>query len=441
MKQKLLIALPVLGALVVYGAGQAATRDTLTAAKSAALQAAQGQKIGGTVNVMAVWGGEEKDKFLATLKPFEEATGIKVEYEGTRDINAVLATRLSGGNPPEIAGIPSLSLLEDWSAKGQLVDLDTIVGSATLKSNYSSGWLNLGAYKDKTFGVFFTAALKGLIWYNTKTYTGPKAPATWTELSAWTRAVAAKGTTPWCVGVESGAASGWAGTDWVENILLRQSGAKKYDEWYNGKLAWTSSEVKRAFQTFGSVVTDPKMVFGGPTTVLTTNFGDAATPMFATKPGCFLHHQATFISSFFEKNTPGIKAGTDYSFFGFPDISAQYKGSVEAAGDMFGMFKDTPQSRALIKYLVSSEAQAMRAKLGGVLAANKTVPQSAYPDIVSQGAAKILANAKTVRFDASDLMPGKMNDAFWKAILEYIQNPRNLDAILTKLDSVRKESY
>jgi hypothetical protein len=127
----------------------------------------------------------------------------------------------------------------------------------------------------------------------------------------WSRQTAATGTTPWCLGVESVAASGWVGTDWIENILLRQSGAKKYDDWYNGKLGWTSPEVKSAFQAFGAVATDPKMVYGGPTTVLTTNFGDAATPMFAAKPGCFLHHQATFISSFFEKNTPGIKAVTD----------------------------------------------------------------------------------------------------------------------------------
>ncbi len=441
MKRSLLIALPALGALVAYSAGQATNRDALTMARDAALQAAQGQKIGGSVNVMAVWGGEERDKFLATLKPFEEATGIKVEYEGTRDINAVLTTRIAGGNPPEIAGIPSLSLLEDWSAKGKLVDLDNIIGASTLKNNFSSGWLNLGSYKDKTFGMFFSASLKGLIWYNTKTYTGPKAPRSWAELSAWTRAMAAKGTTPWCVGVESGAASGWAGTDWIENILLRQSGPKKYDDWYNGKLAWTSTEVKKAFQAFGAIVTNPKMVYGGPITVLSTNFGDAATPMFSAKPGCFLHHQATFISSFFEKNTPGIKAGTDFNFFGFPDINPQFAGSVEASGDMFGVFKETPQSKALIKYLSSSEAQAFRANLGGVLAANKTVPTSVYPDVVSQGAAKILANAKNVRFDASDLMPGKMNDAFWKAILEYTQKPQSLNAVLAKLDAVRLESY
>src|SRR5512147_290760 len=37
-------------------------------------------KIGGTVNFLGVWGGSELDNFMAVIKPFEEATGIKVEY-------------------------------------------------------------------------------------------------------------------------------------------------------------------------------------------------------------------------------------------------------------------------------------------------------------------------------------------------------------------------
>jgi glycine cleavage system aminomethyltransferase T len=38
-------------------------------------------------------------------------------------------------------------------------------------------------------------------------------------------------------------------------------------------------------------------------------------------------------------------------------------------------------------------------------------------------------------------MPAAMNQAFWKAILEYVQNPSKLDAILQNLDKVRAEAY
>jgi alpha-glucoside transport system substrate-binding protein len=124
-----------------------------------------------------------------------------------------------------------------------------------------------------------------------------------------------------------------------------------------------------------------------------------------------------------------------------PDINPQYSGAVEAAGDLFGMFKDTPQARALMKYLVTPEAQAIWVQRGGALSPNKRVPADTYPDPLGKQAGQILTSAKIVRFDASDLMPEAMNNAFWKAILDYVQNPGNLDSILANLDTVQKDAY
>jgi len=406
-----------------------------------AAQRAAGATKGGKVSVLAVWGGNELENFRSVVKPFEEVTGIKVEYEGTRDLNAVLTTRVQGGNAPDIAALPGPAQLEQFVQGGKVVALNSILDMNAMRRDYAAGWLDLGSSGGKLYGVFTGVSLKGLIWYNPKQYTGPKAPKTWNELSAWARSQAQQGKTPWCLGVESGAASGWVGTDWIENILLRQSGPQTYDRWYQGKLAWTSPEVKSAFQTFGAVASDPKMVFGGPTTVLTTNFGDAGTPLFSGPPGCYLHHQATFIADFFTKNKPGVKAGEDFDFFGFPDFNTRYQGAIEAGGDNFGMFRDTPQARALLKYLLTPEAQAIWVKTGQVLSPNKRVPASVYPSALSRRAAGIIAGAKAVRFDASDLMPASMNEAFWKSILNYVQNPAKLDDILSGLEAVRKQAY
>jgi hypothetical protein len=38
-------------------------------------------------------------------------------------------------------------------------------------------------------------------------------------------------------------------------------------------------------------------------------------------------------------------------------------------------------------------------------------------------------------------MPTAMNEAFWSAILDYVQNPDNLDSILEELDSVQERAY
>lgn len=416
----------------------AALRDP----QEVALEAAGGQKIGGTLNMLGVWAGSELDNFKAVLKPFEEATGITVDIESTRDLNTVLTTRVEGGNPPDIASAPSAGVAASWAAEGKLVDLTDAVDMNQMKQDYAQSWLDLGTSPDgKLYQIFAWAALKGPIWYDPKTYDGPNPPKTWDELQAWAKQKADSGTTPWCIGLESGAASGWPGTDWIEDIVLRQAGPDVYDKWWQGKQAWTSPEIKKAFETFGSVATDPKMVNGGPTAELTLNFGNGGDALFTNPPGCYLHHQATFITDFFVKNTPTIKPVDDFNFFAFPDINPQFAGSVEVVGDSFALYKDTPQGRALIKYLTSPEAQSIWVKLGGKLGANKRVPPDAYPDDLARNAGNIIASAKVVRFDASDLMPSAMNEAFWKAILDYVQNPGDLDSILANLDSVQKDAY
>jgi alpha-glucoside transport system substrate-binding protein len=175
--------------------------------------------------------------------------------------------------------------------------------------------------------------------------------------------------------------------------------------------------------------------------MLATNFGDAGGPMFMQPPRCYLHHQGSFITSFFVQADPTLKPGDDFDFFGFPDIDSRYAGSVEAAGDLFGMFRDTPQARALLRYLSTPEAQTIWVKRGGAISPNKQVALDAYPDALSRRSAELLTQARAVRFDASDLMPDAMNAAFWKAILDYVNSPDSLDSILTGLDGVQATAY
>jgi alpha-glucoside transport system substrate-binding protein len=402
------------------------------------------ERIGGTVSVIGTWGGSEQDSFLAMVKPFEEQTGIQVQYEGTRDLNAILTTRVQGGNPPDVAGLPGPGQMAEFARQGKLVDLGPILDQRTLREDYLEDWLTTGTVDGKLVGVFIKAALKGSIWYNAKEFpkvSGGTDPKTWDELMALSEKIAGTGTAPWCIGLNSAAASGWPGTDWIEDIVLRQAGPDKYDQWWQGTLAWTSPEIKTAWQTWGQIVGDDKMVFGGRQSMLATNFGDAGNPLFGSPPGCYLHHQGSFITDFFVQANPNLKPIEDFNFFPFPDIDPRYAGAVEVAGDLFGVFRDTPQTRALIKYLTTPEAQAIWVQRGGALSANRRVPPGLYPDPISRQQAEALNSARIVRFDAADLMPEAMNNAFWRAVLEFVQNPSNLDSVLANLDRTQKEAY
>jgi alpha-glucoside transport system substrate-binding protein len=154
-----------------------------------------------------------------------------------------------------------------------------------------------------------------------------------------------------------------------------------------------------------------------------------------------MHHQGSFITDFFVKANPNLKPIEDFNFFPFPDINSQYSGSLEVAGDLFGMFKDTPQARALMQYLTTPEAQAIWVKRGGALSPNKRVTSDLYPDPISKSLAESLVAAKSIVFDASDQMPEAMNNAFFKGILDFVQNPGNLDSVLQQLDTVQKDAY
>jgi alpha-glucoside transport system substrate-binding protein len=401
------------------------------------------EMIGGSVSVLAVWGGEELDNFLAMVAPFEERTGITVEFEGTRDLNAVLTTRIQGGNPPDLAGLPGPGQLQEYAEAGYLVDLSTVLDMNVMNDQYDEGFLQLASLNGQLYGIFIKAAVKSLVWYSPPAFeaAGYQVPTSWEELRALEDQIIADGSTPWCIGLESGAASGWPGTDWIEDIMLRTAGPDVYDQWWQYEIPWTSPEIQAAFETWGEIVNDPARVYGGPPTVLTTNFGDSPIPMFEDPPGCYLHRQASFITSFITEQYPDLVAGEDFNFFVFPPIDQMYGNPLLVAGDLFGMFNDTPQARALMEYLVTAEAQSIWAERGGFLSANRTVNPNVYPDVLSVQFGEMLAEAESVRFDASDLMPEAVNNAFWSGILEFVSNPGQLESILQNIDQAAQEAY
>jgi len=412
--------------------------------KSGGASPTSGGKIGGKVSVLATWGGSEQASFLAMIKPFEDQTGVEVDYEGTRDLNAVLTARVQGGNPPDLAGLPGPGQMADLARAGKLTDLSKVLDASAMKQQYSDSWLQLGQVDGKQAGIFVKAALKGLIWYDPTQFTKVSSgvtPKTFDDLVSLSNKIAATGTTPWCIGLESGAASGWPGTDWLSDIVLRQSGPDAYDAWYQGKLKCSSPQIKQAWQTWGQIAANSKMVYGGKQSMLSANFGAAGDPMFSNPPKCYLYDQANFISDFFHTDNPSLKPVQDFTFFPFPDIDPKYSGAATVGGDLFGMFRDTPQARALISYLTTPQAQAIWVKRGGALSPNKDVAPDSFPDQLAGQENQIMASAKIVRFGAGDLMPAAMTDAFYKGVLDYVQNPGDLDSILANLDKAQADSY
>jgi alpha-glucoside transport system substrate-binding protein len=421
------------------GASAPATSQDTGASQDPAASPSEGgsgfvcEDLGGEVTVYATWTGAEQENFDAMMAPWLECTGVTMNYTGQRDLAGALTAAIAGGNLPDVAGLPGPGLMQQWYADGTLLPLD-FVDFAAYEAATPPGFAALGKAEDgKLAGIFTKGAVKGLIWYNTANWQGGE-PATWDELKTAATSAATGDTKTWCIGLESGGDSGWPGTDWIEDIVLRQAGTEVYDGWVAGTTPWTDPAIKAAWEEFGVAVEN---AHGGTDYVNATAFGKAANPMFTDPPGCLLHHQASFITTFFESEA-GATA-EQYDFFPFPDIDPANSG-VTGGGDLFGMFNDTPQAQSMIQYLLTPEAQQIWVERGGFISANKNVPTDAYPDEVSARSAEILANAETFRFDAGDLMPSALSAAFFDGVVAYVDDPSSLDSILADLEAVSQDA-
>jgi alpha-glucoside transport system substrate-binding protein len=398
------------------------------------------------ISFLTVWSGEDElPNWENMVAPFVEETGCTIEVESTRDIVPVLTTRVEAGNPPDIAGVPSFGAIRTFLEEGDVQPLD-FLDMERMQSQFGDSWLELGTFNGSLYGIFTRAAVKSLVWYSPPAFeaAGYEVPQTWDELLDLCEQIEEDGAACFSVGFESAAASGWPATDWIEDIMLRTNSLEVYDQWVNHEIAWTSEEITRAWETFGEIVGNPAYQFGGSEGTLATNFGEAACPLFTDPPGAYLHRQASFMQSFI-MSCPGgedLVPGEDFDFFFFPPIDEEFGTPALGGADLFVLFSDKPEAQQLIDFLTQPEALTGWLEGGGSgIATNREFPLDNYPDALTRRSAEILQQATAFRFDASDLMPGDVNQAFWTGTLDFVQNPDNLPQILETIEGIAETAY
>jgi len=397
-----------------------------------------------SIEVAVLWSGDELTAFQDVVAAFEKQNpNITVTVNSVgRDLPTVIVTRCQAGNPPDVAALPNPGQMRELVEKGCG---STVPGLAALDpaivADNPKAFVDLGSVNGKIYGIFLSADVKGLIWYNTHEL-GPNfdLSSSWDSLLAFTAAAGVSGKTAWCVGLESGAASGWPGTDWIEDFMLRTAGPAVYDQWVNHDIPWTDARVKHAWELFGEIALNPKYVLGGPQGALATNFGDSPNGLFTSPPGCYFHHQATFIQSFIQQANPSLQPVKDFNFFGFPTIDPTVGNVLEGAGDLISMFKDSPAAEAFMKYLASGDAQTLWAQKLQKLPVNSKADLSVLNPLAAR-AAELLRTASAFRFDGSDLMPAAVGSgAFWKGVLDYV-NGADLCTVLKTIEQAADQAY
>lgn len=381
---------------------------------------------GKTVTVYTSITAPEDGPHIASYKPFEECTGVTIKYEGSKEFEAQLPVRVKGGNAPDIAYLPQPGLLQTMVATGAVKP-----APAEVVANVDKNMPDFKEY-GTVDGTFYAAALganvKSFVWYSPSAFAdkGYQIPKTWDELLALTDKISKDNpdAKPWCAGIESGDATGWPATDWVEDVMLRTAGAETYDKWVKHEIPFNDPSVATALAEVGKILKNPAYVnggFGDVKTIASTSFQDAGQPIL--DGSCYMHRQASFYAANWPEGTKVAEDGDVWAFY-LPAKTEQDR-PVLGGGEFVAAFADRPEVKAFQTYLSSVEWANERAKTcgsGGCVTANKNADASLLKNPVDKLSAEQLTDANaTFRFDGSDLMPGAVGaGTFWKGMTDWI---------------------
>ncbi|HAS31383.1 MAG TPA: carbohydrate ABC transporter substrate-binding protein [Microbacterium sp.] len=378
--------------------------------------------IGGTILDL------EADRLVESWSDFSACTGIQIDYQGSSEFEAQIAVLAEGGNAPDIGIVPQPGLLARLAEGGWLIPASEAV-EAHVDEFWSEDWKTYGTYDDTFYAAPLMASIKGYIWYSPSEFeeNGWEIPATLDDLEALSEQIAADGDhKPWCVGLESGDATGWPGTDWIEDWMLRLHGADVYDQWVTHEIPFNDPQVVEAFDAVGGYLKNEDMVNGGigdVSTLVTEAFQTAGLPILDGE--CSLHHQASFYETFWNpEGGDEVTVASNGDIFGFltPPANAGDPLSVTGGGEFPVAFTDAEEVEAVRAYLSSDTWANNRVSLGGVISANTGVdPENASSELLVQSIEILQDPETTFRFDGSDLMPGAVGaDSFWKGIVAWV---------------------
>ncbi|AEE15866.1 ABC transporter substrate-binding protein [Treponema brennaborense] len=424
---KLAIAVAVTASVVFASAFAGGKMENSSAAKSTGADK--------TIRVFGAFRGEEAARFDEIIKIFNAKTGYNVVYEGSPEFETQILVQAEAGTPPDIAALPQPGMMKNFASRGFIKPLSANVVSK-IDENYAKVWKELGTADDgRVYGVFHRVNAKSFVWYPKKAWEakGYRVPQTWDELLSLQKRMIANGDTPWSIGFESGAATGWVGTDWLEDIMLRTAGPEVYDKWVNHEIPFNDPAVRTALRYMGDIMLDSRNVYGGTTYILTSNFGDSVKPLFDTPPKAYMNRQGNFITGFMPERVQA-QLEEEVGVFAFPAINPEWGTPVLGGGDQFVAFNDRPEVQEFLAFLTTWESCAPWAKIGGALFPHKTQNFDDYGNAIERDIAKILVNASVFRFDGSDLMPAEVGaGTFWTGMVDFISG-RKAETVLSDIE-------
>ncbi len=394
--------------------------------------------------------GNDAAGFQENFDSFTEETGIIVSFQGSDNFEQEIQIQMESGDTPDIALFPQPGGVVDAAQRGYLVALEDLgVDLDDYKANFSEYIVGLGTVDGIAYGGAHAFNLKSIVWYQPAEFEarGYSVPETWDEMIALADQIVSEGMNPFCFGMYSNGASGWLATDWMEDIMLRTGeGTVTYDKWVSHEIPFNDPVVQNAATLLSQIMHTEGYVVGGTDAIVSTYFGNAQDPMFEKdangNPGCFMHRQASFITSFWPEAAQA-GAGTETTVFPFPAMDDGLPKAALGGGDMFAVFTEGDEAvNAVVEYMLSDNffAAAAQRPDNSRIYGHVQFDSSLY----SKDITRVLADAITgalaenaFRFDASDLMPPEVGaGSFWKEMMNLaVEGPGYVDTALDNIEN------
>ena len=398
---------------------------------------------GTTVTVFSSEDGvDEATGIQRALDVFAEANGMTITHTGARDFSDQINAQAVGGNPPDIAMFPQPGKVIDFANEGFILAIPQMYVDV-VRPQWPGGTLETYSTGDGVFAFQIKTDLKSIVWYNTTIFAdgGYAIPATLDELLALTDTMVADGVTPWCIGIESGPATGWVFTDWMEDMMLRTVGPEAYDEWVAGNLEFSDPSVIAVGNQILDLFNGAGNVYAaGGSIAATSHSADHGQPL--VDGTCAMVRQASFFAAFLPE---GTSVGTDgqVATFYFPAADAS-SSPVLTAGNSAAAFRDAPEVWAVMEYMGSTQYAEERQKAqreikggdaSGFLTANLGVDLSLWNELEGEFIGILLA-ANPARFDGGDMMPAAVGSgSFWTEGTSAVNGDKTIEEAFAAIDA------
>lgn len=396
----------------------------------------------GKVTIFGGYGEAQAAAFQAELTEFGEANGIEITFSSLASFDQDIALKIKSGDTPDIALWPQPGGLKDASAN--LIPLSDIIDLAPIQETLIPGWDTLAVVDEKVYGLPVSANMKTLVFYNPAAFeaNGYTVPTSDAELQALEEQIKADGSGyPWCAGIESGDATGWAITDWLEQYVLDLHGVDVYNQWIAGDVDFGSPEITAAAEAVSARLLADGQVNGGGASMATDNFGNTA-PLFETggkdKGQCFMLRQGSFITDFFPEAIKAQVAAGDYTnadVFPLPAPEGANAGVI-GGGDLGAVFAGHVDADvAKVAEFIFSDKVLTKMVSNGAISPHKTFDPALYPNALNRKIGEAMAAAEVFGFDGSDQMAAEVNAEFWAAGTDYVAGRITWEEAAARIDS------